>query len=763
MNDLRSPGDDETMASPAADTGSDPFDEVVEEFVERCRRGDSPSIAEYEQRFPEHARRIRELLPSAAMMEQLKRRIRSSRDSESEWSQSAPDRLGEYRILREIGRGGMGIVYEAVQESLGRHVALKVIPRHSVLDAKRRMRFQREAQAVAKLHHTNIVPIFAVGEHEGVPYYAMQYIRGDGLDHRVESWREGSSPREGAHWRFVARVGVQAADALQYAHDQGILHRDIKPANLLIDEHQVAWITDFGLAKLIGGDDLTNSGDVIGTLRYLAPEALRGQTDHRSDIYSLGLTLYELLTLQPPFGDLSPSELLRCVTEAQPARPRALDRTIPLDLETIVLKATAREPGDRYATAGELADDLRSFLDDRPIRARRTGPIEHLTRWCRRNKMVAAMTSVAAATLLAATVVGWVLYAARTRALERSEANVSLSLEALEDLFKKLMVRGEFAPVFAGPGPPPGDHGPPHGPPGSHQPAPELTENDAALYQSILEFYDKFAARNETNSRLQGQAARAHRKVAALYRWLGRDEEADEAHDRATHRFEELVAQYPNELEYRFDLAKTYAMDDQDSRSIPAARVEQGILKALRLAQHLAEESPEKLDYVMAMARWKARLGASLLDLGRSTEAEAAYRESIAHDEWLADRFYDRVGVYMVLAPNREALVSILLAQGRRDEAKDLLAKAETELTAIESARSNRRGGGGYLSQRFSCLADSYNALGDSQHAAELTDRAKRFRPSGPRDDPGGRNGRDGRPPGPDEDHRRPGGLRPLD
>src|SRR5205085_9633868 len=188
------------------------------------------------------------------------------------------------------------------------------------------------------------VPIFAVGEHEGLPYYAMQYIRGSGLDRLVEVWRAKAAPRGGDHWRFVARVGVQAAEALQYAHEQGILHRDIKPANLLIDEHQVVWITDFGLAKLAGGDDLTKSGDVIGTLRYLAPESLRRQTDHRSDVYSLGLTLYELLTLQPPFGDLTPSELLRCVTEEQPTRPRQLDLTIPLHLATTVLKATAREP-----------------------------------------------------------------------------------------------------------------------------------------------------------------------------------------------------------------------------------------------------------------------------------------------------------------------------------------------------------------------------------------------------------------------------------
>jgi eukaryotic-like serine/threonine-protein kinase len=767
MNDRRSIGNDETRSSAKADAESDPFDMVAEEFVERCRRGESPSITEYEQRFPEHARRIRNLLPSVAMMEQLKRRVRSTRDAESGWSESFPDRMGEYRLIRELGRGGMGIVYEAVQESLGRHVALKVIPRHGVLDAKRRMRFQREAQAVAKLHHTNIVPIFAVGEHEGLPYYAMQYIRGDGLDQLLERWREGASRRDEAHWRFVARVGIQAADALQYAHDQGILHRDIKPANLLIDEHQVAWITDFGLAKLIGRDDLTNSGDVIGTLRYLAPEALRGQTDHRGDIYSLGLTLYEVLTLQPPFGDLSPSELLRCVTEEQPARPRSLDVSIPLDLETIILKATAREPGDRYATAGDLAEDLRSYLDDRPIRARRASRLEHFTRWCRRNKMVAAMTSVAVVTLLAATIIGWVLYAARSSALEFAEANGSLAFAALEDLFEKLANRGEFGPVFAGPGhgpppgdhgPPPGDHRPPSGRPGSPQLASEVTENDAALYQSILEFYDKFAARNETNSRLQGEAARAHRKVAALYRWLGRDKEADEAQDRATQRFERLVARYPDVPEYRFGLARTYAMDDQDSPgSIKPERLEGGIRKALKLAERLADEAPDHLEYIMAMARWKARLGASLLQLHRSKEAEAAYRESIAHDEWLAGRLDDRPSVCMVMAPNREALARIVLESGRRDEAKDLLRLAEDELEAVESAESNHRFGGGYLAERLSGLAELYETLGDGVHAAELTDRVRRIRLRGPRNDPGGRGGR---PPGPGDDRRRPGSPR---
>ena len=493
---------------------------------------------------------------------------------------------------------------------------------------------------------------------------------------------------------------------------------------------------------------------MIGTLRYLAPEALRGQTDHRSDLYSLGLTLYELLTLQAPFGDLSPSELLRCVTEEQPARPRTLDRNIPLDLETIILKATAREPGDRYATAAALADDLRAFLDDRPIRARRATPVERLARWCRRNKWVAAMTAVAAVSLLTAAIGGWVMYAARTRALDRADANVTLSLEALNDLFDTLADRDEFGPVLAGLGPPgpppgdrppgPGDRPPPHGQPGAIRQ--DLNEKDAALLQSILVFYDRFAERNDTDSRLQGEAARSHRKVAALYRMLGRDEEADEALARATQRFESLTAQYPNVSRYRFDLARCYALDDQyPPESIEPARTEQGIRKALPLVQKLADESPSQDEYVKAMARWKARLGDALEQQGQLSEAEAAYRESIAHDESLLDHVPYSEVVQLILAKNREALARILQSLDRRDEAKAVLNQATDGLISIRINGWDNPGAAGPLAERFSCLARSFDKLGEKGRAAECEDRANQLRPRGARDGPGPRGGR---PPG---------------
>ena len=180
-----------------------------------------------------------------------------------------------------------------------------------------------------------------------------------------------SPPAGSRYWRSVARIGIQVADALQYAHQQGTLHRDIKPANLLLDNRGTVWITDFGLAKLADLDDLTHSGDMVGTLRYMAPEQFEGKADARSDVYNLGLTLYELLTLRPAFDQKDRRRLIRQMTQEEPPRPRKLNPAIPRDLETIVVKAMAADPGHRYQTAGQLAADLRCFLEDRPIRARR--------------------------------------------------------------------------------------------------------------------------------------------------------------------------------------------------------------------------------------------------------------------------------------------------------------------------------------------------------------------------------------------------------
>jgi serine/threonine protein kinase/WD40 repeat protein len=444
-----------------------PVEQLAEEFLARYRRGEQPSPTEYAEKYPELAGEIRDLFPALVLMEEAGP---GSGAAAAGAEGQAPQRLGDYRVLREVGRGGMGVVYEAVQESLGRHVALKVLPAHAAADPLQLERFRREARAAAKLHHTNIVPVYEVGECGGTCFYAMQFIRGHGLDQvlRQLRWlREGRAAEPGSeltaelaaglqsgpfaaaggapsgesapppsgsgtvplpeglsdatgqgspYFRSVARIGVQTAEALAHAHGQKVLHRDVKPANLLLDLGGNVWLTDFGLAKE-GGEGLTRTGDVVGTLRYMAPERFAGESGPLADIYGLGVTLYELLTLRPAFPDGDRARLVKRVAHEEPPRPRQLDRRVPRDLETIVLKAMAKEPKRRYRSAQELADDLRRFLADRPIRARRTSAAERAWRWGRRNPGLATAVAAIGLLLTVGAAGGWWLTWQRTEAL----------------------------------------------------------------------------------------------------------------------------------------------------------------------------------------------------------------------------------------------------------------------------------------------------------------------------------------------------------
>jgi WD40 repeat protein len=363
--------------------------------------------------------------------------------------------LGDFRILREIGRGGMGVVYEAEQLSIGRRVALKVLPFAAMLDKQQLNRFKNEARAAGTLDHPNIVAIYSVGSDRGVHYYAMQLIEGQSLAQVIEARRKGEGGRgkEGdektnsqpsalplppstlavaalstlpdfssrEYFRTVAQLGIQAAEALDHAHQNGILHRDIKPANLLVDDAGKLWITDFGLARIELDAGMTMTGDLLGTLRYMSPEqalAKRVVVDHRSDIYSLGVTLYELLTQQPAFSGDDRQELLRQIAFDEPRKPRQINPRIPHDLETIILKAIEKNPADRYVTAHEFADDLRRFLDDQPIKAKPASYRHQLMKWSRRH--VAVVWWGLAVSFVAATILG---VSTALIAQSRNEAN----------------------------------------------------------------------------------------------------------------------------------------------------------------------------------------------------------------------------------------------------------------------------------------------------------------------------------------------------
>jgi len=474
-----------------------PIDPLAEDFVARLRRGERPSLTEYTTRHPALAAEIRELFPALVLMEKARPAEpgKASLANQISGFEKLPERLDDYRIVREIGRGGMGVVYEAIQESLGRRVALKVLPRQFRVNDAQAQRFQRESRAAARLNHPNIVPIFGVGETDGIHYYAMQFIRGLGLDQvtseikrlRADRLKDRESVSKGpteanvpsdsselssqsakalaagvvsgvfpngetrtglplsqnepsssgtsdfwgssktltiresgrTYWNSIARIGEEVALALQYAADEGVLHRDIKPANLMLDLEGKVWLTDFGLATELAGDGLTQTGDIIGTLRYMAPERLKGVSSPLVDVYSLGATLYELLTLTPMFGHLPREQMLQAVSSASPTKPRSIDSRIPQDLETIILKALSKEPSDRYAGAKQMAEDLRRFLDGKPILARGASALDQVGKWFRRNPVVAGLLSILAVLLPLLFVGAWVSNLVR---MERDEA-----------------------------------------------------------------------------------------------------------------------------------------------------------------------------------------------------------------------------------------------------------------------------------------------------------------------------------------------------
>ncbi|WP_449289935.1 serine/threonine protein kinase [Novipirellula aureliae] len=372
--------------------------------------------------------------------------------------------IGDFQIVGEIGRGGMGVVYEAVQLSLGRKVALKVLPFASSLDDVRLKRFHNEAHAAAALHHTNIVPVYAVGSDRGVHYYAMQLIDGQtlgdliltvkmdrgftlqpgektqpsqvgspGHDEKTWSTRLNESTQfntSGDRLRFfqsMVRMIVQAAQALEYAHGYGIVHRDIKPGNLLLDTTGKLWVTDFGLAQVQdAASPLTRTGDPMGTLKYMSPEQAAGNRtmlDHRTDIYSLGITLYELLTLQPAIRGEGYREMLNEVVEHEPASPKSVEPNLPTELDTIIRKSIAKLPTERYATAAAMADDLQSWLDDKPIKAKPPTAWERLAKWRRRNSglvlVAGGLLFVSTLALSATTVLVWREQRATREALQR--------------------------------------------------------------------------------------------------------------------------------------------------------------------------------------------------------------------------------------------------------------------------------------------------------------------------------------------------------
>ncbi|MFO1063505.1 MAG: protein kinase [Pirellulales bacterium] len=552
-------GDDETIDGFSTDSRN-PLEILADEFSSAIRSGEQPSVEEYAARVPEQRDEAIALLRSIAMFERVSEEDLARKRIDRKTRQLAQRRLetlGDFRIIREIGRGGMGIIYEAEQVSLKRRVALKVLG-PGIADTPRQLeRFRRESEAVARLHHTNIVPVFGVGEDDGVHYYAMQLIRGKPLS---ES-REYSLPE-------IAKLGMQAAGALAYAHSHGVLHRDIKPSNLLLDEEGNLWVTDFGLAKLTDVGELTQTGDIMGTLKYMAPEQLDGRADERTDVYALGLTLYELTTGKPAF-DVSKS-LINRIRNHQFPSPRSVNKQIPIDLETIILKATAHDAISRYASAAAMADDLRRFSEDRPIEARRASQLEKLTRWSRRNPALAVSTAATVLLLLTTTGVSAWGYLTTSSALAtahdaldeadsarkgaeraqaRAESNLLTAMNAFDAIFDNVAARGVPQVLALDIAEDDDTQTPPF--------ESTLTEDDVLLLDKLLRFYNEFAVQNESDTALKSKTALAYKRSGTILERLGRSEKAEEAYIKALKLLRELADNNPESADTILAISQT--------------------------------------------------------------------------------------------------------------------------------------------------------------------------------------------------------------
>jgi serine/threonine protein kinase len=649
---------------------------ALEEFLRLCQTGESPSRSEFLGLHPEISEHLADCLDGLEFVRRASSTLMPSSSASME-AVGLPTAalLGDFRIHREVGRGGMGVVYEAEQLSLGRRVALKVLPIAASLDPRQLQRFHIEAQAAALLRHEHIVPVFVVGRDQGAHFLAMQFVSGWSLadvisqmrdrketgmsagptdstgsaaepasglaaEHIDSSQRPDLSPGQAndldqtalwqpslsatphaaavaaarigptpldscqgtpQYFRAVAQLGLQAAEALSHAHSVGVLHRDIKPSNLLIDERLHLWVTDFGLARIRDDPGPTRTGDFLGTLRYTSPEQIRGDhsvVDPRSDVYALGVTLYELLTLQPTFACDDRQALLHHILNDQPAAPRKVDPSIPRDLETIVLKAMSREAFDRYHSATDLADDLTRFLGDHPIRARRLNLLDHAAKWSRRHRVaIASASGLLIVTLAVSSAVLWQAKRRTDTALAAEQASKKKADTALaaEQASKKkadtalasltetrnrehvdyestlnAMDQFSYARIMR-------DRA------SGRVPDREGQET----YRGLISFYDNLSwnlSRAKTHSEI---AAKAARRVG-LYQTILRDPRADRSYHRAISLYQILADREPSFIWIRtglIDTLREYA-DGLEAIGRPDA-AEDMVRRALDVAEPL--------------------------------------------------------------------------------------------------------------------------------------------------------------------------------
>ena len=551
--------------------------------------------------------------------------------------------LGDFELLEEVGRGGMGVVYRARQSALNREVALKLLPAGAVLDARQIERFRNEAQAAASLNHPHIVPVYAVGCERGVHYYAMQFIDGCGLDDRIA---ELTAERQLPEWRSMVELAIQAATALGAAHDQGIVHRDIKPSNLMIDQSGTLWVTDFGLARYRTDVSLTQTGDIVGTMRYMSPEQACGESalvDGRTDVFSLGVTLYEMLCLQPAHDAEDALGVLRCLDQGTTTPLRKVRGDLPSDLETVVAKAMSADRRDRYDTATDFADDLQRVLDGRPTVARPPSTLDRMESRVAKHRRAVTIALFVGVCMVFALSAG----IGRIAAAKRESDSHGRRLEQFKNVYNRSFDRlARQIDRLA------------------ETPGTEAVRTQ--LLREMLLAYEELAIRADRDPLLRQDLAMTYGKIGGLHSELGDDEAAVGALQRSESIYSELSRSSGEKQR----LAEAWAISQNN---LAQAKHRRGdfeaaaawFRKAINKQEKLLESSEPagRSNASRNLAATLSNLGLLLIDCGASKEAEDAFSDAIrlagsdpANVEQLATYHSNLAGLLAKCDPERSAV-----------------------------------------------------------------------------------------------------------
>ncbi len=668
---------------------------VTDEMIERLQQGESVGLDEYVAKYPELADVLRHVMPALEVVCGSTASGGGSRPQRL--AEPIKGRLGDFEIRREIGKGSMGVVYEATQLSLNRTVALKVLPYAGVLDSKRLQRFKNEAQAAAQLQHPHIVPVYFVGCERSVHFYAMQLIEGrplseiiadmrggrtegasaeteslhsngstarergkrrtkvDKADNSSTPWSSDDSRRRRPFFNSMAKLGLQAARGLDHAHSIGILHRDVKPSNMLVDSDGHLWVSDFGLARFADDSNLTTTGDILGTLAYMSPEATRGQpaaVDQRTDIYSLGASLYQMLTFRHVFPETNKAALVGKIANDEPRSLRSHNPSIPVDLETIILKALAKEPTERYTTAGEMADDLQRFIEEKPIKARCPSLMDRAVKWSRRHKtLVAATAIILLLTTIGSLAIAMITVQARAktaRALEQSEGSLAIALRVIDDIYTQVAITWLAD-------------------------QPQLTQMEQAFLAKAQAAYEEIVRQHPRDFAARLGRATAAFRLGSIHRKLG-----------------------------DFDKAETQ------------------LNGAIDRLKGLGEEDPQSVDVIAALAEAEHELGRLLFKKGDTQESQRKLESSLDRWKLVTSKRQSRDWSKALISVHID-LATVSAKRGAYEEAESHLVAAAQRASALLDRKSERFDDVDYIAAvAYKQRAMNSNELRKPKHALEL-------------------------------------------